>query len=110
MHVKTILNRLYKQRGFVYGEAEWCRESGRAALRVPVRARANSQPICAGCRRPGPGYDRLPERTFQFVPLWGLAVFFLYGLRRVACPRCGVTVEKVPWARGKEHQTTAFQW
>ena len=34
----------------------------------------------------GPGYDRLPERRFEFVPLWGMAVYFVYALRRVDCP------------------------
>jgi transposase len=31
-------------------------------------------------------------------------------MRRVDCPRCGVTVELVPWADGKNHLTTAYQW
>jgi transposase len=57
----------------------------------------------------GPGTTS-SRRSFQFVPLWGLAVFFMYRMRRVDCPRCGVTVERVPWARGKEQSTEAFMW
>jgi hypothetical protein len=34
-----------------------------------VRPRANSKPVCSGCFRRGPGYDRLPVRRFEFVPL-----------------------------------------
>ncbi|MBN1835034.1 MAG: transposase, partial [Spirochaetales bacterium] len=45
---------------------------------------------------------------FQFVPLWGIAVVFLYAMRRVNCQRCGVKVEKVPWAQGKHRLTTSF--
>ena len=37
-------------------------------------------------------------------------MFFTYGLRRVDCPRCGIKVERVPWARGKESLTTTYQW
>jgi transposase len=25
---------------------------------------------CSNCRQPSPGYDRLPERRWEFVPLW----------------------------------------
>ncbi len=44
------------------------------------------------------------------MPLWGIAVFLIYALRRVDCPGCGVTAERVPWASGKEQLTTAYQW
>ena len=30
-------------------------------------------------------------RRFQFVPLWGILVFFLYAMRRVDCRRCGMS-------------------
>ena len=61
-------------------------------------------------RATGPVYDRLTPRRFEFVPLWGLRVFFLYAMRRVDCPRCGVTVERVPWADGKHQLTTTYMW
>lgn len=31
-------------------------------------------------------------------------------MRRVNCPRCGVKVERVPWADGKSHLTTTYAW
>jgi transposase len=68
------------------------------------------EPICSGCSRPGPGYNTLKVRRFEFVPLWGIAVFFLYAMRRVDCPRCGIRVELVPWAEGKNHLTTTYAW
>lgn len=67
-------------------------------LEVAIRPRRRSRAICSGCGRKRPGYDRLPARRCQFVPLWGIAVFFTYALRRVNCPRCGIKVEQVPWA------------
>jgi transposase len=52
----------------------------------------------------------LAPRHFTFVPFWGLAVLFVYAMRRVDCQRCGVTVETVPWAAGKTQSTHAFVW
>jgi transposase len=110
MRLVSILHRLYPHKGFVYGSPSFSEDEGRQAIRVPLRPRKGNRPICSGCGDRGPGYDQLAERSFQFVPLWGLAVFFCYRMRRVNCPRCGVTVERVPWARGKEQQTEAFAW
>ncbi len=110
MQLKTILNRVQKHRSFVYGKAELVESERGLAVEVEIRPRANSRPICSGCDRPGPGYDALPERSFEFVPLWGLLVFFLYAMRRVDCDQCGVKVEKVPWAEGKQRITTTYAW
>lgn len=84
--------------------------AARPTIEVQLEPRANSRAICSGCGRAGPGYDRLPERRFEFVPLWQIAVFFVYSMRRVDCPRCGATVERVPWAEGKCTMTTTFRW
>ena len=110
MHLKTILNHVQRHKSFVYGAVRFGTAASGPVLDVTIRARANGQPVCSGCSRRGPGYDRLPERRFEFVPLWGCAVFFLYAPRRVACRRCGVTVEQVPWADGKSPLTTTYLW
>ena len=110
MQLKSILNRVERYKSFVYGKPQWVEKAARLTIVVPVRSRANSRPICSGCGRKGPGYDRLPPRRFEFVPLWQIAVFFVYAMRRVDCPRCGVTVEQVPWAEGKCTLTTSFRW
>ncbi len=103
MQLKAILNHVEKQKGFVYHAIFW--NDDRTALLASLRPHSRSRPVCSGCGRKGPGYDTLAERRFEFVPLWAIPVFFLYCMRRVDCPRCGVTVEKVPWADGK-HQST----
>ena len=108
MQLKTILNRVQKFKSFVYGNVDWLDEGDNLVLLVQVLARVNSKPICSGCDNPGPGYDTLPPRMFEFVPLWNIAVFFAYALRRVNCPRCGVKVEKVPWADGKSTMTKTY--
>jgi len=63
---------------------------------------------CSQCRRPAPGYDRLPERRWQFVPLWGIGTWFRYAPRRVQCPEHGVVVESLPWSDGKRPLTCAL--
>lgn len=110
MQIKTILNRLQKFKSFVYGAVRWIGSAAKPALEVEVRPRANSKPLCSVCGRAGPGYDRLPARHFEFVPLWGMPVYLRYEPRRVACPRCGIKVEKMPWADGKHHLTHAYAW
>ena len=110
MLLKTILNRIERYKSFVYGKARMLEEAGELAIEVEVAARANGRPICSGCGHPAAGYDRLAQRRFEYVPLWGIAVFFLYAMRRVDCPQCGVKVERVPWAEGKSPLTTSYRW
>jgi len=110
MQLTTILNRVEKFKSFVYGKAKWIDDVERPTIEVQITARKNGRPICPGCGQPAARYDRLPERRFQFVPLWGIAVFFVYAMRRVDCPRCGVKVEQVPWCDGKNRLTTTYRW
>jgi transposase len=109
MHVRTILNQVCRYKGFVYLNARLEESAGRRQLVVPIRSRKNSKGICATCGKPAPTYDHLPERRFEFVPMWGMAVFFVYARRRVSCPKCGVGAEALPWADGKQHLTRPFQ-
>jgi transposase len=110
MQLTTILNRVERNKSFVYGTARWDDQAMRPTIEVPIRARANGKPICSGCGQRRPGYDRLKPRRFRFVPLWQIAVVFVYALRRVNCPNCGIVVEQVPWSRGKSRLTTSYQW
>ena len=63
---------------------------------------------CSQCQRSAPGYDRLPERRWLFVPLWGIPTYFLYAPRRVECAEHGVVVEHIPWSDGKRPVTCAM--
>ena len=110
MQLKTILNRVQKFNSFVYGAIRWVQEGKDPTVEVELHARANSRAICSGCGRRGAGYDRLPLRRFEFIPLWGIKVFFLYAPRRVDCRRCGVRVERMPWGAGKHQLTEAYAW
>jgi transposase len=63
---------------------------------------------CSRCLQPAPGYDRLEQRSWLFVPLWGIVTWFLYAARRVHCPEHGVVIEHVPWSEGKRPVTLAM--
>lgn len=109
MQLRSILNQIERHSSFVYEKVRWG-DAARKSLEIIVRARKGSKPICSRCGKRGPTYDHLRERRFQTVPLWGLAVFLVYSIRRVNCSQCGVKAEKVPWAKGKQRATTSFQW
>ena len=110
MLLKTILNRVAPQKAFVYGAMSLAQDGGRLALEVAIEPRRNSRPVCSRCHRKRPGYDRLPPRRFEFVPLGQIAVCFVSAMRRVDCPKCGVVVEEVPWGDGKCQLTTTYRW
>jgi transposase len=103
----TLLNRCYRFKGFIYDRASFS-AAGRNAIEVGIRTRRNCKPYCSGCGRRGACYDHLPARRFEFIPIWGFAVFFLYARRRVDCKRCGVVAELLPWAQGKHTLTNAY--
>ena len=110
MLLKTILNRVQKFQSFVYTQVRWTETLRGQALEIAVRPRRGNSPVCSRCGDQGSGYDTLAPRSFEFVPLWGIPVLLLYAMRRVDCRQCGVTVEQVPWAKGKRHITTAYAW
>jgi transposase len=103
----TILNRCHRFPGFVYHQARF--SSDHKSIEIAVRPRKGSAAVCSQCHEPGPGYDKLPERRFEFIPFWGFLVFLLYSMRRVDCRRCRmVVVEEVPWGDGKHTLTRAY--
>jgi len=108
MLIKTILNKCHKFKSFVYGKAYFSENERRQVLKIDILPRKNSKGICSNCHQPAPGYDRLEKREFEFIPLWGFSIFFVYTMRRVECPTCGIRVEEVPWADGKRHQTKTY--
>ena len=81
--------------------------SARGRLRGDVRIEPHQGvgAKCSHCRPPAPGYDRLPERPWLFVPRWGIKTLFYYAPRRVQCPKHGVVVEHMPWSQGQRPVT-----
>ncbi len=111
MQLKTILNRVSHFKSYVFGKVRWQQDGSQLALEVELQPRSNGRPVCSGCDKVRPGYDQAAEpRRFEFVPIWGIMVYFVYRMRRVNCPQCGVKVERVPWAEGNSSMTTAYKW
>jgi len=108
--LKSILNRVEPHAGFVYEHASFVSSTDQPTIEITIRPRRRSRATCSGCGQRRAGYDRLAPRRFEFVPLWGLAVVFVYAMRRVDCPQCGVKVEQVPWGDGKNQLATSYRW
>jgi transposase len=110
LQLKTILNAVQLFPGFVYEDVRLIRPpTGRPrAIHITVAAHAGRPARCSRCQRPAPGYDRLPERFWRFIPLWGIITWFIYAARRVKCPEHGVVIEHLPWSEGKRPVTRAM--
>jgi len=108
LEVKTVLNQIQHFAGFVYQDVRLRGPRGQRRMEITLAAHQGMKGKCSECRRPAPGYDRLPERWWLFVPLWGLVTWFRYAPRRVTCPEHGIVVEHLPWSEGKRPITTAM--
>jgi transposase len=106
MLLTRLLNACHHFPGFVYEAARLIDRM--KTIEIDVRPRKGSQACCSGCSKPARGYDQLPERRFEFIPVWGFAVELLYSMRRVECRACGVKVEEVPWGMGKHTLSRAY--
>lgn len=109
MQLTRIFNYVTDYKPFVVEKAEWEEHATGPRIVLRMAARKNGRAECSGCGCRAAGYDRLPEREWDFVPLWQIAVVLTYALRRVECPDCGVKVERVPWAEGKQQQTKEYR-
>lgn len=111
MQLKTILNSVTNYKSFIFGKCQIVETDLDKFIEVEVRPRSNGLRVCSGCYKVTPGYDTMPTpRRFHFVPMWGMAVVFVYFMRRVKCPDCGIRVEQVPWADGKSPVTYELKW
>lgn len=113
MRISTLLKMLHPIKGFVYDSVDY--EPGGPGekpvlIKVEVREDRRIRGRCGKCGEPGPCYDHLPRRPFQFVPLWSIPVVLFYARRRIQCPRCGVRAERLDWAMGKSPVTVALAW
>ena len=106
MLLTRVLNACHHFPGFVYTGARLVET--RKTIEIDVRPRTGSKGCCSGCEKPARGYDHLPQRSFEFIPMWGFAVVLLYSMRRVECRTCGIKVEQVPWGAGKHTLTHAY--
>jgi len=67
-------------------------------------------PICSGCcKRVHAVHDTYEGRRWRHLDVASLRLWLRYAIRRVRCPRCGVTVELVPWAEPQSWFTFDFE-
>ena len=78
------------------------------SIEIRVEPHGGLRGRCSQCRRAAPGYDRLAERRWLFVPLWGILTYFRYAPRRVECAEHRVVIEHLPWSDGKRPVTCAM--
>jgi transposase len=67
------------------------------------------RPRCGGCGGRAPCYDRRPARDWRHLAVGSTVLWLRYAPWRVDCPRCGVTVEAVPWAGHDRRFTRALE-
>jgi len=111
MLLHTVLNFVTDYKSFVFSNVYFDPHDGDSkCLVVEIVPRKNSQGICPECKRRCPTYDTAATpRLFEFVPLWNIAFYFSYHMRRVSCPEHGVITEEVPWCDGKHTQTVEYR-
>ena len=68
LEVKTVLNRIQHFVGFVYQDVRLCSSRGKLRIEARIEPHGGIRARCSECCRPAPGYDRLPERWWLFVP------------------------------------------
>jgi len=104
------LNAIQHFPGFVYQDIRLCRhrEGQPREIKITVAAHGGMGAKCSRCLQAAPCYDRLEQRSWLFIPLWGMVTWFFYAARRVDCPEHGVVVEHLPWSEGKRPVTLAM--
>lgn len=73
-------------------------QEGEQAVIVSVRKRSRRR-TCSGCGLWVRGTYDTHVRRWRHLSLCGRKTYLEGAIRRVACPRCGVRVDEVPWAR-----------
>ena len=71
-------------------------------LEIHLAAKRGRKLPCTVCGRPCRAKDKIRERRWLHVSLWGIPVFLYYRPRRVRCPEHGIKVERIPWNMGKK--------
>ena len=67
MLLTRLLNACHHFPGFVYAAARLCQTTN--TIEIEVRPHTGSKACCSVCNKPASGYDQLPQRRFEFIPI-----------------------------------------
>lgn len=77
---------------------------------VVLRVKSRKKwPRCGGCWRTCRHVHDRRERRWRHLDVMGIECWLAGEVRRVRCPRCGVTTEMVPWAAPDSGFTREFE-
>lgn len=108
MRIAETIERLLGLQGFRVKGLRIEEVDGRQELTVEIRRRRRRR-ICSGCGKWVRGtYDR-HARRWRHLSMFGTRTYLEGEIRRVNCPRCGVRVEAVAWARRDSAFTRPFE-
>lgn len=94
--------------GFVIKSVRLAGGPNQPVIEVCLDADPRFKRRCSCCGGTGRVHDILPQRCWDFVPLWGIPVKLFYAPRRVVCAQVGPSVEIMPWNKGKSPYATAY--
>ena len=96
MLIKTLLNKTYHFKSFIYKSVEIQSVNGSDRLIIDISERGNSKARGPLCGKRCASYDRQAYRLLENIPIWSFKVFFRYAPRRMYCPDHGIKVEELP--------------
>jgi transposase len=105
---ESILTRqLYDRKGWRIARSEFVLRVLALEVRLePTRWKAD----CSSCGRRCRVHDvKAKAREWRHTDAWGVKTLVIATLRRVRCRRCGIRVERIPWARPRSHFTRHFE-
>ena len=108
MRITSLAKMMVGVENVVVEGVEW--DDGRQAVVIDARPYKPHACRCGRCGKKAPRYDEgRGARLWRCCDLGGTRVFVRSEAFRVACPECGVTVRRVPWAAHGSWFTYAFE-
>ena len=110
MHINTVIKRLLRIEKIVVEDVYFEDAVGEEAFIVQARPPSREKRRCPICNKRCPGYDLADrKRRWRSLDFGSLRVYIEANAPRIKCPKHGVLVAKVPWARHKADYTYDFE-
>ena len=108
MRINNLAKMMVGVENVVVEGVEW--DDGLQAVVIDARPHKPHSCRCGRCGRKAPRYDGgQGSRLWRCCDLGGTKVYVRSEAFRVACPECGVTVRRVPWAAHGSWFTYSFE-